>query len=97
MAEYQLHSTDDQREWTAFFKKGATSLKIDPHFLQYDNTFWLSHDRPYPNLYKYTSLDDVLTYFVDSPPEVIHNKEIDVALCFKSAPSDLCGGGEAML
>ncbi|GMI17830.1 hypothetical protein TrLO_g14156 [Triparma laevis f. longispina] len=93
MAEYQLHSTDDQREWTAFFKKGATSLKIDPHFLQYDNTFWLSHDRPYPNLYKYTSLDDVLTYFVDSPPEVIHNKEIDVALCFKNAPSDLCGGG----
>ncbi|GMI00850.1 hypothetical protein TrST_g5041 [Triparma strigata] len=93
MAEYQLHSTDDRREWNAFFKKGATSLKIDPHFLDTSDTFWLSHDRPYPNLYQYTSLDDVLTYFTTSPPSIIHNKAIDIALCFKSAPSNLCDGG----
>jgi hypothetical protein len=91
MAQYQLHSTDDLREWNAMFAKGVTSLKIDPHYVPGSNAFKLSHDLPkLIGQEPYSTLDDVLEYFTSSAPPSIHNQTISVALCFKSAPKDIC-------
>ena len=43
---YQLHSVNDVREWPALFSKGATALKVDPHYVVTSKLFLLSHDRP---------------------------------------------------
>uniref|UniRef100_A0A7S0MXQ1 Uncharacterized protein n=1 Tax=Pyramimonas obovata TaxID=1411642 RepID=A0A7S0MXQ1_9CHLO len=87
--DYQLHSKNDLREWNAFFRKGATSLKIDPHYMNTSDTLTLSHDAPILGRYPYSTLDDVLSYF-QKAPRIIHDRAIDIALCFKSAPKELC-------
>lgn len=89
---YQLHSRNDLREWNALFRKGATCLKIDPHYMVDSDRFILSHDRPWPWRYAhsaYHSLDDVLVYF-QHPPPYLYGKDITIALCFKKAPLGLC-------
>mmetsp|Transcript_26686 Transcript_26686/g.44747 ORF Transcript_26686/g.44747 Transcript_26686/m.44747 type:complete len:622 (+) Transcript_26686:287-2152(+) len=86
---YQLHSTNDLREWNSFFRKGATSLKIDPHFVNTTPALLLSHDKPILGVQAYSSLADVLSY-LKAAPSFIHGKDIDIALCFKSAPKELC-------
>eukprot|EP00959_Pyramimonas_sp_CCMP1952_P314230 6577753-Pyramimonas_sp.AAC.1 len=89
LVDYQLHSRNDLREWNSFFRKGATSLKIDPHYLNTSNSFTLSHDTPVLGRYPYSTLDDVLSY-LQHAPHIIHDKAIDIALCFKKAPKELC-------
>ena len=95
LISYQLHSRNDLREWNAIFRKDATSLKIDPHFLRYSDQFVLSHDTPFPwqpRHNQYSTLDDVLLY-LQSAPTFLHGKSIVFALCFKAAPVSLCHAG----
>ena len=95
---YQVHSLNDSREWSAYFAKGATSIKIDPHWLASlptsDETgilsLPLSHDGPLLSTsLPYSTLSSLIQFFT-IPPTSVHGKTIEVALCFKSAPPDLC-------
>eukprot|EP01137_Pigoraptor_chileana_P022140 Opistho-2@86730 len=95
---YQVHSYNDLREWPQTLRKGATWLKIDPHFMPTEfcasqpnvkdpsrGCFLLNHDDPVAERKSYFALDDVLD-FATSPENVnifSGPETIFIALFFK--------------
>lgn len=89
-------------------RKGARSFKIDPRWLDFDGgvrcndstgCLVLSHDPPLPRLHHakpgyYSHLDDVLDMLshVEPVQSVARNEGLRIALCFKGAPHNVCGG-----
>lgn len=98
LVSYQLHSVNDLREWNAWFVKGGTALKIDPHFVPGvapgPFSFILSHDTPLfedglPK-YNYSTLNGVLDYFRNGHHPPIRGNSVEVSLCFKARPDGVC-------
>jgi hypothetical protein len=99
---WQIHSWDDLREWSAMLAKGAQWLKIDMHYM--DSSFCISqgihnaegcfvllHDTPLKTVI-YNTSDDVVSYIRGHPQYFNNpNKKMYIALCFKSTPFDICG------
>lgn len=107
---YQVHSCNSLSEWPNLVRKGARSFKIDPRWLDFDGgvrcndstgCLILSHDPPLPRLdYAmpgyYSHLDDVLGVLTHVEPvkSVARREGLRIALCFKGAPRDVCGGSD---
>jgi hypothetical protein len=99
---YQIHSVNDLAEWHQLMLKGATSFKVDPHYTDAatcavagitaseHGCFLLNHDDPTPESSVYSSSDDLVSFVNSDEFRLLQgDRNVSIALCFKSAP-DKC-------
>ena len=98
---YQVHSVNDLNQWPQLILKGATRFKIDPHYTKSEDCLLagissdqgcllLSHDDPKTDSTHYSSTDDLVSFVNSDEFKLLRsNKNMSIALCFKSAP-DKC-------